>query len=227
MKKFLLRRFLLVAVALALPLALKAASGSDRLYEVNLAEFPKYRALLLSKLGPTPFDCGRVTVQPAFAPEYSVSVYSRSLPRGELKYFVTYAAADQSLWEKSDAGRNSEGAEHTKIRLMDCEIPKEIAEKVKQAWLGMLTGNQHPTPMRQEDAARATDATIAEFSIQVSPAQTLYGEIPTQLPAGPRTKALLDLSKSLSDYCKTEPADRPALASKIDQGAARLLADLK
>lgn len=201
--------------------------AADRLYEVNLAEFPKYRALLLSKLGPTPFNCGRVTVEPAFAPEYSVSVYSRSLLRDEVKYFVTYAAADQSLWETSDAGRNSEGAEHTKIRLIDCEIPKEIAEKVKQAWLGMLTGNQHPTPMRQEDAARATDATIAEFSIQVSPAQTLYGEIPTQLPAGPRTKALLDLANSLSDYCKAEPAHRPVIASTVDHEATALLDQLK
>jgi len=227
MKKLLLRGLLLIAVALALPLGLKATSDSDRLYDVNLAEFPKYRALLLSKLGPTPFNCGRLTVEPAFAPEYSVSVYSRSLPRGEVKYFITYAAADQSLWETSDAGKEPQAAERTKIRRMDCEVQREIAEKVKQAWLGMLTGNQNPTPMRQEDAARATDATVAEFSIQVSPAETLYGEIPVQLPAGPKTKALLDLGNSLAEYCKAEPADRSVVTNKIDHEATALLEQLK
>jgi hypothetical protein len=166
-------------------------------------------------------------VEPAFAPEYSVSVYSRSLARGEVKYFVTYAAADQSLWQTSDAGTKPQGAEHIKIRRIDCEIPKEIAEKVKQAWLGMLTGNQHPTPMRQEDAARATDATVAEFSIQVSSAETLYGEIAAELPRGPKTKALLDLANILADYCKAKPTDRSAIASRIDQEATQLLEMLK
>lgn len=226
MKRF-LPRLLLVAVALTWVLALEAASDGDRLYQVNLAEFPKYRALLLGKLGSTPFNCGRVMVQPAFAPEYSISVYSRSLARGEAEYLVAYVAADQSLWEESDAGKEPEQAEHIHIRQVNCEIPKQIAEKVKQAWFGMLTGNQHPTPMRQEDAARATDATIAEFSIQVPPTKTLYGEIPTQLPSGPRTKALLEVANSLSDYCKAEPTDRPAIASKIDREATALLEQLK
>ncbi len=226
MKRFLLR-LLLVAVALTWVLALEAASDGDRLYQVNLAEFPKYRALLLGKLGSTPFNCGRVMVQPAFAPEYSISVYSRSLARGEVEYFVAYVAADQSLWEESEAGKEPEQAEHIHIRHVNCEIPKQIAEKVKQAWLGMLAGNQHPIPMRPEDAARATDATVAEFSIQVSPAETLYGEIPTQLPTGPRTKALLDLGNSLADYCKAEAADRPVIASKIDHEATGLLEQLR
>ena len=225
-KKFLLRRLLLVATTLALPLGLKAASDGDRLLQGQFGGISWPRALLLSKLGPTPFNCGRVTVEPAFAPEYSVSVYSRSLPRGEVKYFVTYLAADQSLWETSDAGKKPEDAERTTIGRIDCEIPKGTAEKMKQAWLGMLTGNQHPIPMRQEDAARATDATVAEFSIQVSPAEILYGEIATQLPSGPKTKAFLELANTLGDYCKAKLTDRPAIASKMIPATA-LLEQLK
>jgi len=227
MERLSLIRLLLVVGALAFSLLLRAASDNDQLYQVNLAEFPKYRALSLGKLGPTPFNCGRVIVQPAFAPEYSVSVYSRSLAQGGMKYFVTYIAPDQSLWETSDAGRNPQNAENANVRRIDCEIPKEIAEKVKQVWLGMLTGNQSPTPMRAEDAARATDATIAEFSIEVPPAETLYGEIPAEVPKGPKTKTLVGLANALTEYCKAKPMDRSAIAGRVDREATRLLEMIK
>lgn len=144
-----------------------------------------------------------------------------------MKYLVTYLAAEQSLWETSDAGSNTRDAEHTNVRQIDCEIPKEIADKVRRAWLGMLTGNQRPTRMREEDAARTTDATIAEFSIQVSPSETLHGEIAVEAPNGQKTKTLLDVANTLVDYCKATPADRPAIANKIDHEATALLDQLK
>jgi hypothetical protein len=127
----------------------------DRLSEVELARFPKYRALWLSKRGPTAFDYGRMMAEPASAPEYSVSVYSQPLEAGKVKYFVTYVIADRSLWDSSDVGKRPEGAEAAKTRRIDCEIPREIAEKVRQAWLGMLSGKQRPISPSVNEVAPA------------------------------------------------------------------------
>jgi hypothetical protein len=227
MNRVSLLRLWLLAVALTSSSVLKASSDGDRLYQVNLSEFPKYRTLLLGKLGPTPFNFGRVMIKPAFAPEYSVSIYSRSLASGEMKYLVTYLAAEHSLWETSDAGGETQDAKHTNVRQIDCEIPKEIADKIRLAWLGMLTGNQRPTRMREEDAARTTDATIAEFSIQVSPSETLYGEIAVEAPTGQKTKALSDLANTLVEYCKAKTTDRSEIGNRIDEESNRLLGLLK
>src|ERR1700730_2431435 len=153
----------------------------DRLIEVDLAEFPVYRALWLKKLGPTPFNIGRMMVEPPFAPEYSVSVYSQSHAGREVRYFATYIIADRSLWQVSDVGRRPQRAKGAKTQRIDCEIPREVAEKVRQVWFGMLSGSQRPRAMRAEDAAQSTDATVAEFSIQVAN-NTLYGEVDADFP---------------------------------------------
>jgi hypothetical protein len=166
-------------------------------------------------------------MNPAFAPEYSVSIYSRSFASGEVKYLVTYLAAEQSSWETSDAGKATQHAKHTDVRRIDNEIPKEIADKVRLAWLGMLTGNQSPTSMREEDAARTADATIAEFSIQVSRGDTLYGETVVEAPSGQKTKALLELANTLVEYCKAKGTDQPGIATRIDHQATELLEMLK
>ena len=202
--------------------------AADRLSEVDLAHFPKYRALWLSKLGPTPFDYGRMMAEPASAPEYSVSVYSQSLGAGQVKYLVTYIIADRSLWDSSDVGKRPEGAEAAKTRRIDCEIPKEIAEKVRQAWFGMLSGKQRPIPLSADDAAPSTgEGTIAEFSIQPSGGETLYGEVDADFPPGWKTRTLLDIANDLIAYCKATPTDRQPIANKIDQQATALLEQLK
>ena len=179
-----------------------APSESDRLFQVDLKEFPRYRLIWLNKLGPTPFDCGRMMVEPAFAPEYSVSVYSQPSATRQRRYFVTYVTADRSLWQATDAGRHAKEAEPAKIRRVDCEIPSSAAHLAKQAWIQMLSGSQRPRPMRKEDAARSTDATIAEFSIQLAHGKTLYGEFPVELPPGRKARALIELGDILSTIAK-------------------------
>jgi hypothetical protein len=165
-------------------------------------------------------------VEPASAPEYSVSVYSET-PRDNGKYFATYLIADRSLWQASDVGRRPQEVDEAKTRRIDAQIPKQVAEKLRQVWMGMLSGRHRPRPMREEDAARTTDATVAEFSIQVSDNQVLYGEVDADFPPGSKTRSLLDIANDLIAYCKAEPTDRPAIASKIGQEADRLLAKLK
>jgi hypothetical protein len=181
MKKLLLVGLLLLGLPFARNSSFGAKSANDCLYQVDLAQFPKYRALWMAKLGPTPFNYARMMVEPAFAPDYSVSVYSRSLGRDQVKYIVRYIAADKNLWQATDIGKQPQRANGVKTRQIDCEISKQTADRVKQAWIGMLSGDQHPKPMREEDAGRATDATLAEFSIQLSHAETLHGEVALEL----------------------------------------------
>jgi hypothetical protein len=200
----------------------------DRLLKVDLGFFPRYRAILLNKLASTSFDCGRVVFKPAFAPEYSVSVYSRATSNKPTQYFVTCIKADLSLNDRMEPGIDPREAQAVKTHRSDCEIPKKTAENVRQAWLGLLSGNKRPRPMRLEDAARTTDTTVAEFSIQLSRAKVLYGEeIAAELPQGPKTKMLVDLANTLANYCKSKRSDRAAVASEIDQKATRLLEMLK
>jgi hypothetical protein len=79
MSKLFLVGFLLLELSFSRNPSLAASSVNDCLYEVDLAEFPKYRTLSMAKLNPTPFNYARMMIEPAFAPEYSVSVYrSRS-----------------------------------------------------------------------------------------------------------------------------------------------------
>jgi hypothetical protein len=226
-KKLLLVGFLLLALPFARNSSFAASSPNDRLYEVSLNEFPRYRALWQGKLGPTPFNYGRMIAEPAFAPEYSVAVYSRSIGRGEVKYFVTYIAMDRSLWHATTVGKNLRAAERAEMRRIDCEIPKETALKVRQAWLGMLSGKQGPRPMREEDVRATGDATIAEFSIQLSGEQALYGELVADLPSGPKTRTLVEIANALADYCKVQPRSRPAATSQIDRKVTRLIGLLK
>ena len=81
-------------------------------------------------------------------------------------------------------------------------FPSSAAHLARQAWIQMLSGSQRPRPMREEDAARSTDATIAEFSIQLPHGKTLYGEFPVELPSGRKTRALIELGDTLINYCK-------------------------
>jgi hypothetical protein len=226
-KKLLLVGFLPLALPFARNSSFAASSANDCLYQVDLAQFPKYRALWMAKLGPTPFNHARMMVEPAFAPEYSVSVYSRSLSRDQVKYVVTYIAADQNFWQATDIGRQPQRAQSVKTRRIDCEISKQTGDKLKQAWIEMLSGDQQPKPMREEDAGRATDATVAEFSIQLSRAQTLYGEVAVELVEGRKTRALLQVANALIEYCKAKPTDRPAIASQLDRKVTRVLELLK
>jgi len=149
-KKLFLVGLLLLGLSFARNSSFAASSANDRLYEVSFKEFPRYRALWQGKLGPTPFKYGRMMAEPAFAPEYSVAVYSRPIGGGTVKYFVTYITMDRSLWQATNVGKNPQGAERAKTRRIDCEIPKETTLKVRQA----MAWNAFRETKSQTDARR-------------------------------------------------------------------------
>jgi hypothetical protein len=217
------------AVAFTLPLpVLLSRTQPDHLLPVDLNEFQKYRAIAAEKMCPTPFDCGRMIVTPAFIkPEQSVSVYSRRTDDGKRsRYYVAYLEAKENIWDASDGGRLRGRAKNIKVRRVDAEIAETTAQLVKQVWIGMLSGPQSPRKWPLSPEFLYQDATHAEFSIRLAN-KKLYGETPLILSdLGKKTRKLVELADTLADYCKLEASNRPRIAVKIERQATHLLAQL-
>ena len=195
-------------------------SREDRLLAVDLGEFPSYRALRLAKLGPTPFNYGRIIGQPAFDPEYSVSIYAHKTPNKPTSCSITYIAATRSLWQSTDIGRLPAEGKRISTRRIDADFPLETATRVRNAVNQMLSGDHKPKPVDEGDLL-STDATEMEFSLR-SGMSTLYGELNATLsPPGPRTEALLHVANLLVDYCKASPRHRSDVAKAIDHWLRR------
>lgn len=203
------------------------SSDVDHLQPIDLNRFAQYREVLKSKLCLTPADYGRAIARPSFTPEETVSVYSSGHAR-QARFQLTYLIAADNLWQRTDAGHYPERARSVRVHRIDAEIPQRTAELVSEVWLRMLSGSQQPrqTPPPQRQTI-SVEGTIDEFWLEREDGRALFGEIDTSIPpAGPKTKALLNLSRTLVDYCKAEPVKRPAFAAKINMQATELLSRL-
>ena len=204
------------------------ASNSDHLLPVDLKQFSRYRHLLRSTLGVTPFNCGRWTLWPPFQGEVCLSVYEIS-GNGKRTCFVTYIAAEQNLYQRTEAAQHPERARAVKIDRIDGEIPERTAHLLKEVWTRMLTGphGAAPTPPPKKEMI-SIDGTIMEWSLERRGAPPLYGMLDVSLPyPGDRTRLFVKLSNDLYEYCKAAPEKRLALADKINREARQLLAKLE
>jgi hypothetical protein len=220
--------FILLGITAILGLSLAQARSDDRpnadhLSPLDLSDksINNYRSFLAGKLGVTPFDCGRVIDTPSFEPESFVSVYSHT-QNGRRVCYVTVTRADANLWQRTKSLHDMRAAQNVGIQRIDAEISESVAKKIRQVWTRMLQASRVPPPLGLE---LELDGKLI-FSIQQAVGSTLAAQL--WLPApGPKTRALVEMSNALWDYCKSAPANRPAIASKIDQEATRLLAKLK
>ena len=244
MKRYLLRVTVIGLVAHLSCGLLIAALEFDHLEPEPpyLREHPNYRKVLISKLGVTPFDCGRLLALPFPGGEGSQSVYSKS-SNGRRVYYVTRISSEKNLWDLTDGGRHPEMARSVKTQRIDAEIPQKTAELLRQVWLGMLEGPQKPRPTPPPNHVVLVDASFFEFSIERTDGPSLVGVLNisagyagrerTTAPAlpraqiapgfGDRLRMLVDVSEAVYQYCVAEPAKRSAIARKIDQKATRLL----
>jgi hypothetical protein len=218
-----------LAITMVAGLALAEKQGADRANADHLSpvdradeKMEKFRALLNLKLGVTGFDCGRVIDSSSLGPEGVLSVWSET-KTGRRTYHVTSVEAIDNLWQLTKSMRQPDNARAVATHRMDVEISEAIAEKIKQAWTKMLETER---PASSSEVRYVMDGYL-DFSIQrPGDSSALYGQI--RLPApGPKTEALAKISDALWEYCKAAPADRPAIANKIDREATRLLALLK
>src|SRR5437016_531560 len=121
-----MKRVALVIAVLGVGLSILGASASsatqsgDHLIPPDPL-FDKYQNLLTSKLNTSPFNCGRVTVQPAFEGEWSVSIYCLSAKSGAAECHVAYAAAERNLWQVTNALQHVERARSVNIYRADAK----------------------------------------------------------------------------------------------------------
>jgi hypothetical protein len=202
-------------------------SAHDRLFQVDAQyDFLKqYRRIRDEKLSITPFDCGRVIVQPPVQPEYSVSVYSHQR-RGDEDCHVTFVACDTSLWQTTEMGHHAEVASHVKTTRIDAPLPVATAKQLRELWRRSLSGGHGPIPLSAEHIA-STDSIEAEFSLQV-PKRTVLEGIILDTSNGPSTGltgASVAVSRDLVRYCRSSPHARPAVLLQINNRVAATIGE--
>ncbi len=200
----------------------------DQLLQVDWSDIRDYRPLRQEKLELTPFDCGRVIIQPYVAVEQSVSVYSRPGGAGRRAYMVTLISCDRSLWQTTDTGRRAGAAALVKTRRIDCEIPSVTAEHLKTVWTRMLAGPHGPRPLKTSDLT-SSDGIEADFSIQLPYQRTLNGMLPdmTFPPQNTVTGTLVAISNDLIAVCQAQPSARQKILSRIDRRTISLLGKIR
>jgi hypothetical protein len=198
---------------------------SDHLLPVKTNEDARYRELLKKLLCPTPFDCGRLIVEPPFQyGEESISVYSKGTEEKD-RYCVSYLVASDSLRDVSDDGTNVERAQRVKIARIDAELPPTTAKLTKQVWKRMLFGSQAPRDWQHAPEKYYGDPTIAEFSIQFD-SKVIRGQAPMIPELGKKTKAFSQIGELLIGYCKAKADKRETILAEIDAKARQLLSQL-
>ena len=196
----------------------------DHLAPIDLKQSPNYRRLLASRLGVTPFNCGRATLLPAFDPEGSVSVYW-VLGSGHKMYRVTFIEVAKNLYQRTDGARYPARAKAVKDRRLDTEIPERTALVVREVWLRML---RDVKPISLPTNVVVLDATIAEFSLEMPTGPPLRGELNFSFSyPGKKTKPLVDIWNALYEYCKATVEERSAIANQIERKSIHLLETLR
>lgn len=185
--------------------------------------FQNYRDFLASKLGQTPFSCGRVIVRPAFEGESSISVYCLPATTTGEKCYVTYTRASDNLWQRTNALQNADSGNSVKIRRIDAEISATTAQSIRAAFSRILAmARSHKT--REDEMRRLTsDATYSDFSLEEPTGSQLSAELDVSLVTqGAQITKLLTLSRLLVKYCKANRKDRPHVERAIQRTATQL-----
>jgi hypothetical protein len=192
----------------------------DHLVPVD-THFQKYRLLLASKIGTSPFNCGRVIITPAFEGESSLSVQCERFSGGQPKCYATYVSANDNLWQRTNGVQKQEKARLIGTKRIDAEMSETTAELIKQVWLRMLGQVQVHDNKKDKWRAVPIDGTGFEFSISHP---RLSGELDLFAPdRGSKLTELMSISQELVDYCNAKPGKRRALADRIEREARHLL----
>jgi hypothetical protein len=182
----------------------------------------RYRSLLIKKLGVTPFDCGRIIDSASLGPEAVLSVWCEG-NGGRQACRITSIEALENLWQRTNSMRDPASVEGVAIRRIDTNIPESTAKRIREIFLRMLQNVRPAAPL----GAELVMSGYLDFAIQrSSDSPPLEGEILLP-PRGPKTQALVNISDALWEYSKAAPANRPAVARKIDREATALLDQLK
>lgn len=196
-----------------------ATNGQERLLKVDISSHHNYRVLREEKLGVAQFGHIRVIVQPSFAPEYAIGIYSAGEWRR--KYWIRYSVFSSNLWQATEVGHAPAAAARVTVKQMKREIPCRTAVLLESIWKDMLSGKGSPRPIEESDVVKATDGTLAEFSIRASDGRVVNGQILNVDLLRPKTKVgrLWTLVRLMVGYCESSGATREEVLQNINENA--------
>jgi len=199
----------------------------DHLATIDARRFASYRQILLSQLGTTPFDAGRVVVCPAFESEYSISIYSVSGGGNRRAFRVTYLSPTESIWTLTDGGNDLSEIHGIRVKRIDADIPESTATVLKEVWTKMLSQARGEAPPSGKWEQIPIDSTSVEWYLQRPERHVSSGQLNNYVTRGPNTQSFLTLTaETLLRYCKSDPKERASIAHRIESDGQRLLGAL-
>jgi len=181
----------------------------------------RYRKLLESRLGLTPFDCGREIVWPDLGPEICVAIFSRIQNRRRIHWVTLTVPGKSSFWQVTDGMNRKLLNEASKIPVLrsDAEISEIRANLIREAWSVMIR-NAHPENYNRPspDGMRVIMGGNTDFYLQ-----TPHGVQRASFPALPECNSaahvLLNLCNTLIAYCEAKPSERERLGKRAEAQA--------
>ncbi len=183
----------------------KAPDEPDHL--VPLDPYParwhtKYTKLYRRKLKvPKRHEAAVMVYRPSFEGEECLVIHESE--GNEPSFTLIHTRADQNIWYSMP--ENSDDGERKRVVVTGREVPvpRELGERICRVWDRMLRGVRYPVPDEEPGGA---DGVSIEFW-----RHRMYGR--AWSPSGGAPKGLVDLGRSLVEYCEA-PADRRAEALK-------------
>jgi len=173
-----------------------------------------YSDQLRSRFKLDSFFFAQMVVRPSFSGEYVMRLHGtrdESLFDKTTEFFLTYSAADKSIWYSMPENNDTKKQLKVSIVAVTVEVPNPLAARIQQLWQRMLLRTRYP-----EKAGGGLDGVTYEFGMWY-----VYGE--TWSPRERKSPLLfIELGESLISYCKAAPAQRQAAATEIENKAAQL-----
>jgi len=216
--------FFLLPALTSLARSEAAPRPEDHLVPFRTSIFDEFRPSLYKKLLLTPGNYGRMI---EFAGEPNRGEFAVSVQCGEgsgtgNQCAVTLTKAKQNLgsilvehWGK----RPLELIDKVSAVRKDAPIGAATASAIRAAWTKFLRSIRQRRPIGPNDSVVVCGERI-EFFIGSPTPNRLFGEVPDR--SGPSIIALVELGRSLAQYCEAPENQRAMLAAKIELAAKRL-----
>jgi hypothetical protein len=142
---------------------------------------------------------------PSFDPEECLVLHEAKGDRPT--YTLVHTRADRNIWYSMAQNSDDGKPKPVHVRRREVDLPPDLAGRVCRIWERMLRGVRYPT--RDPDFA-VMDGTRVEFW-----RRGMFGD--TYEPERGAPKLLVELGRSLIDYCSASEDHRPRARRDVEQ----------
>jgi hypothetical protein len=214
-----MRSSTLIALALSLPVIpcygqdaperpTNSARGPDHLVPVDpLIWSGRYPKLLRRTFGldEGPVDATVMIYEPSFSAEEVLVL--RGPDEGPQPFTLIHTRANPGIYRSMAEDNVDRKPKRVELTRKEAPLPPELAGRVGRMWERMLLGTRYPKPA---DKVYGADGVTIEFW-----RDRMYGE--TWSPKAGAPRLLVDLGRSLIDYCDAAEGARPAALKEVER----------